>query len=287
MRLRNVAKGAILSVDVEVSGSLSVALVDLDNYRRFPAIDRPLFRGSTDTLLAFSITAPATGTYFVVLDNRAGNEPRAVEVTVRASSAKTTETTRAALDAFERDLKKIFVFEPFPIRVERCGAPQAFAGPAGIVLCTEYADKLYEALRDRAKAGDALLFTLFHELGHTLLAQWKYPFFADEDVADEFATAVMIMLGQHERVRAKAEFFAANPSIADAIAKVFRDDRHPLSPQRARNILRWAKDPELVRKWQPVLVPHMQSALLERLLQRPPSWADRQLIEKELAGRAR
>jgi hypothetical protein len=95
----------------------------------------------------------------------------------------------------------------------------------------------------------------------------------------------MIMLGQRERVRAKAEFFAANPSAAEAIGKLYRDDRHPLSPQRARNILRWAANPKLVRKWQPLLVPHMQTALLERLLQRPPRWADRELIEKELAAR--
>jgi CO/xanthine dehydrogenase FAD-binding subunit len=104
-------------------------------------------------------------------------------------------------------------------------------------------------------------------------------------VVDEFATAVMVMMGQKERARSKAEYFAANPSGAEALAKLFRDDRHPVSPQRTRNILRWLNDPQLVRKWQPMLVPHMQTAILEKLQQRPTTWTDSELVEKELTAR--
>jgi len=140
-------------------------------------------------------------------------------------------------------------------------------------------------LGDRAKAADALVFALFHELAHVLLAQWKYPFFDNEDVADEFATALMVMVGQRDRVRAAAESFAATASVAEAMRKMFRDDRHPLSSQRARNIMRWLNDPALVRKWQPIFVPNMQSDVLRALLRQPRDWVDRQLIEKELASR--
>jgi hypothetical protein len=95
----------------------------------------------------------------------------------------------------------------------------------------------------------------------------------------------MIMLGQGARVRAKAEFFAKNASAAEALAKQLRDDRHPISAQRARNLLRWLDDPNLVRKWQPLFVPRMQTAILRRLLASPPVWADRELIERTLATR--
>jgi hypothetical protein len=44
-------------------------------------------------------------------------------------------------------------------------------------------------------------------------------------------------------------------------------------------------DPQLVRKWQPMLVPHMQTAILEKLQQRPTTWTDSELVEKELAAR--
>ncbi len=95
----------------------------------------------------------------------------------------------------------------------------------------------------------------------------------------------MVMVGQRDRVRAGAESFAANASVAEAMRKMFRDDRHPLSSQRARNIMRWLNDPALVRKWQPIFVPHMQSDVLRALLRQPRDWVDRQLIEKELASR--
>ncbi len=95
----------------------------------------------------------------------------------------------------------------------------------------------------------------------------------------------MVMLNMKGRVLAKAEFFAANPSMSELLAKAFKDDRHPLSVQRARNIRRWANDPTLVRKWQTVFVPHMQTALLERLAKQPPDWADLALVNEELERR--
>jgi hypothetical protein len=238
----------------------------------------------------------------VILDNRSGTEPRQVRVTVRGSLGGAGEAggekppaapdgrgslaeAEEKLREFEQNLRTLFVFEPFPIRVNRCGAPRAFSGQFGIVLCQEYAQRLYATLGDKAKAADALVFTLFHEVGHVLLRQWGYPFFANEDLADEFATAVMVMLGQQERVRAKAEYFAANPALAEAMAKAFRDDRHSLSAQRARNIARWLKDPALVRRWQTIFVPHMQTAVLERLRQKPTAWTELALVEKEMAAR--
>ncbi|MBI4269887.1 MAG: hypothetical protein HY615_06090 [Candidatus Rokubacteria bacterium] len=285
IRMLNVPARTVLSFEVEATGALDILILETDGYRRFPEGARPLFKGDADNRLSFSITAPSAGTYYLVLDNRPGQEARAVEVTLRGSRPSAGATSHAALERFKTDLQRIFVFQPFSIRAGRCGRPQAYATPTEIVLCTEYAEALYAKLADKAKVADALLFTLFHELGHVLLAQWKYPFYANEEIADEFATAAMIMLGQRHRVRAKAEFFAANPSVAEAIGKVYRDDPHPISAQRARNILKWLGDPALVRKWQPVFVPHMQTKLLEQLVRRPPAWADRALIEKELAAR--
>jgi hypothetical protein len=67
--------------------------------------------------------------------------------------------------------------------------------------------------------------------------------------------------------------------------KLFQGERHPLSMERARSVLRWVKDPQLARRWQKVLVPHMQTALLERLLRQPTVWTDLPLVEKELKAR--
>ena len=132
---------------------------------------------------------------------------------------------------------------------------------------------------------NALLFTLFHEIGHVLLEQWAYPTYASEETADEFATVLIVMLDQKERLRAQAEFFHANASILERIAKDSSNARHPPSGRRARDILRWSEDSGLVRRWQPIFVPHMQTPVLERLRQTPTPWADLALVEKELAAR--
>jgi Putative metallopeptidase len=284
-RLRNLPAGALVLVKVEASAGLDVAFVDNIGFRRLPALDHALFHARDDAQVSFSITIPTTGDYYVVLDNRTASEPRTVRLNVNATSGGRRGSAEVTLTHFEDSLKRLFVFEPFPIRVKRCGMPQAFAGPSGIILCAEYAERLAQVLGDQAKTADAILFTLFHELGHVLLGQWKYPVFDNEEVADEFATVVMVMVGQGARARAKAEFFAKNASVAEALTKQFRDDRHPVSAQRARNILRWLDDSNLVRKWQPLLVPHMQTTVLRRLLASPPTWADRELIEKTLSTR--
>ncbi len=303
VRVRNLPQGAVISVEAQTNGAVAVAFVSQTEYRQFPSITRPLFKGQFDRRFSFSVTIASAGDYYLVFDNRPGIEARAISVTVRGArgnlggqelqgnatqgsiDAETLRKLQGQLDEFQRKLSEIFVFEPFPLEIKQCGAPKAFATTSGVVLCTEYAQMLYVTLKDENKTNDALLFTVFHELGHILLAQWKSPVFDNEEVADEFATATMILLGQKDRVRAKAEFFAKRPSEAEAIAKAFKDDRHPLSVQRARNIIRWANDPKLLRKWQTVYVPHMQTAALEKLLQKNSPLFDRKSVEKELASR--
>ena len=137
----------------------------------------------------------------------------------------------------------------------------------------------------REKATSVILFTLLHEVGHNLLQQWGYPFYDNEGIADEFATVLIILLGQKERLSAMTEFFLTNPTSNEVIAKAFRGDRHPLSIQRARNILQWMKDTERLRRWQTIFVPHMQTAVLEKLTSTSPALFELALIERELAIR--
>jgi hypothetical protein len=292
LRVEKLPQGASVSVQVQSSGQISVAFISEADYKRSPKAVRPLFHGAAENRLSFSVIIPRGGNYLVVFDNRESTEARAITVTITAVRGKLQRETEAMhrefdrkLSAFQRQLKQLFIFDTFPIQAKQCGVPQAFSGPSGIVLCQEFAVKLLTTLGDKEKASDALLFTIFHELGHVLLKQWQYPFFDNEEVADEFATSLLVMLGQRARIHAAAEFLAANPSMLEAIAKVYRDDRHPLSAQRARNILHWLRDPLLVHKWQKVFVPHMQTAMLEKLQRQAPSWANHALVKQELVRR--
>jgi hypothetical protein len=287
IRLRNLPKDTVLAVQVVSNGEIAVALLDSQSYQRLSKTPRPLFLGRVEKQLAFSVSIPAKDDYFVVLDNRSGQESRAVTVTVRAARAGAGQKKSAEdiLRRFEQQLHQIFVFDPFPTGVRQCGTPKAFAGTSGIVLCTEYVHHLYNILKDQQKAKDALSFSIFHEVARLLLSQWNPPSSASENAADDFATVLMIMVNQRERAIATAEYFVKNPSASETLRELFGGDPHPISAVRAQNILNWARDPEHARKWQEILVPHMQTSFLKKLRQQPTPWTDLSLVEKELVER--
>ncbi len=293
VRVEAIPRGTILSVEIVTDGRVGVLLLGAEDYARFPPAQQPAFQGSTADRISASVRAPTRGDYYVLVDNRDGADARSVDVAIRGDTGDREPALGSAGDAggetapgdLPEQLARLFVFEPFPVRLESCGRPQAFADASGVVLCREYAQQLESSLGDRDKARDALLFTLLHEVGHLLLKQWRYPTHANEETADEFAAALLVMLGQPQKLAAQAELFEANASVFEAIARSLADDRHPLSGQRARNLRRWSQDADLVRRWQPLFVPHMQTAALERLHRAPTAWTDLALVEAELASR--
>jgi hypothetical protein len=300
LRVVDLPAGALLGVEVETDGPLHVAVVTAEDYARYPEPEAPLFEASLERRLGFRVRAEKTGHHYVVLDNRAGEEPREVRLEVEAtrgeaapgaqgptaSDLPSADDTEARLSRFQDQLREFFVFAPFPIEIETCGRAEALTREGGVVLCRELAGFLGDAFDgDRERAQDMLLFSLFHEVGHVLLQQWESPFYDHEDAADEFATATMILLGQGERLAVPVAFLDAGGFERDASTEERR--RHTAPAHRARNIASWARDPvALLRKWQPLLVPHMQTSALEKIREAEPAWADVPRVEAELAQRA-
>ena len=285
-RLANLPKDAVVAVQVESSGEILVGLLDSTG-QGGPDTSRPLFAGRVEKRLSFSVTIAEAGDHYLVLDNRRGSETRAVKVILHAArgAADQLDAANKMMALFELQLSRLFVFDPFPVGITSCGAPKAFGDPAGIVLCTEYMHHLYGVLEDRERTLDILSFSLFHEISRILLTKWDNPFAGNVEAVDELATVLMVMLNQKERAQGAAQYMVDNPSTAHALRKLFPDEHHPLSAKRAKNVLIWTKDPGLPLKWQPVLVPHMQSELLRKLKAQPTSWTDLALVEKELAAR--
>lgn len=287
IRLKNLPKNAAVGLEVRSDGEIVVVLVDSGNYRRLPDYTRPLFMGRVQDKLSFSVSIPKSDNYYVVFDNRAGRQPRAVNMTVSAARSKTdsVDAANVILRQFEQQLHRIFIFNSFPLNAEKCDRRQAFSDESGITLCTDYVQQLYRQLGTKQKAQNALSFSIFHELAAILLAQWDHPQASQKAAADEFASVLMIMLRQREALSDVADDFSRNPSLSERMMESFPDDRHPLSVQRAQQILAWLKDPGFVRRWQAWLVPHMQTVLLKKLLQNPTEWTDLPLIKKELSSR--
>ncbi len=85
LRLRNLPQNAAVAVQVRTSGEVMVAFLDTADFKRFPQVVRPLFTGRVEKQILFSLKMPEAGDYYVVLDNRLGQEPRKVTLTIRAA----------------------------------------------------------------------------------------------------------------------------------------------------------------------------------------------------------
>lgn len=94
LRLRNLAEGTVVGVAVQADGEISVAFVGGKELKESPRGVPPLFTGRLERRLTFSVTIPSTGHYYVVLDNRKGEESRAVRVRVRAVRKSPPDLTK-------------------------------------------------------------------------------------------------------------------------------------------------------------------------------------------------
>lgn len=88
LRLKGLTQGASLRVRVETSGPIRVILAREDEVERFPKGLKATFTGTAERRLSFSVSIPAAGTYYVILDNRKGDALREVKVFVEALPAR-------------------------------------------------------------------------------------------------------------------------------------------------------------------------------------------------------
>jgi hypothetical protein len=96
VRLRNLPRDTVLSVAVQSTGKIAVSLLSERDYRAFPAPQEPVFVGSVERTLSFTIIIPETGTYYLVLDNRQSADVRKVKFAVRAQRGARTPAPKPA-----------------------------------------------------------------------------------------------------------------------------------------------------------------------------------------------
>jgi len=299
VKLRNLPKDAVVGVTVKTSGAVTIAVLDKPNYAKFPKLQHPLFVGTADSRLAFSVTIPLAGHYFLVVDNRRNREARSVELQIRASkrvsgasqNQSTPSSTRHKqvedqLQAFSNRLARALVYKPVRMFVQSCEPGTLFLRSSfSLGLCIEYAQWLSSNLGDKSLATDTMIVSLFHEISHLLMTQWKQPLADDEDMATELTVTLMKIFRLDGRLRGMAEVFSRQPTLLKKLEQSFPDDAHRFTSKQMENMLQWVNDPNLVSKWQPVLVPHFHEALLKQLLRRPEAWTDKPLIQAELRHR--
>ena len=87
IRLRGLAKGGSLAIQIQSTGPIAVFVIHERELGRLPQPVEPLFAGSLERRLSFKVSLTLAGTYYVVLDNRKGAESRSVQLAIEALPA--------------------------------------------------------------------------------------------------------------------------------------------------------------------------------------------------------
>lgn len=279
---------ALFTVKGGLNHKLNVWLLDEPNFQRYQARQRYSYyegtSGEIREIGRYKFQVPASGRYYLVLDNgQAVMLSRTVSLyafEVYPSENQAIAREREGLEKLYAAMKSFFMFKDFRISVQHCGTSNAWSSP-DITLCRELDSDLHQ----QGLSG-AMFFVFMHELGHTLLKLWDYPLWDNEDVADEFATVMTILVEQQSLAKQAAQWWATSGSRSEALSKLYVNDRHTISPQRARNIDGWlANSDDLVRRWQKIFVPNMTTVMLKDLAYSSKPWVDQALMRVELARR--
>lgn len=182
-------------------------------------------------------------------------------------------------------IQEAFEVPEFDVAIRPCGQVNAFSrtDTGDITICSELIFQEIQKKRPGALQG-----IIFHEVGHSLLNLWNIPGHDNEELVDEFAIVMMHLSGDQGVAYQMADYFSEVDAHREAISKIYVDSRHPLSPQRVRNIKRLLNNPEnVIERWNQILYPRMTVAGLKNLLQTSPKFANKSLARKYIEEKER
>lgn len=297
VRLSNMHQGTLLDAKLEANGFFDVLILNEKDFKNFPKIQRPLVHSKKLNQHRFSVEVPRSGSYYLVITNQYGDKDKHISLSIKASLdeqkiariksafAKKSELEKK-MSKINVSLQKVFIFDDISFHILKCGKQNLFSTNNRVILCTEFVKKIQERLSLKSQIKDVMLFAIIHEISHILLQQWQYPFFNNEDVVDELATVLLKMTNNSNAIQVTAEFFKKSEIEKEFQKKKIINDRHPLSVQRARNLLVWDADTSLIKRWQPILLPRIETSFLQYLLKSQSRWFDKAEIKQVLSTRA-
>ncbi len=273
-KLDNVAKGAVISLAAKANCEM---WLDLKHQQTGERVFASMLPRTWNTV----IRIPADGEYLLYFHNR-GTESCGFNGKLHVRLAPESATTQ--LQRLSEELQKVFIIDPINYQLIDCNTANSYAIGSRVELCRQHLEALRDSTPEQQTAEDLILFMIMHETGHVLLTQWQYPFNSNEDVVDEFAVVLTRLMNRESAVEAQAAYFDKQPSHSEYEHLLNNDDRHTLSVQRARNLRGWARDSSLLRRWMPVLIPHLRSELLDRLKSSPDAKIA-EMVASELKAR--
>ena len=95
LKLRNLPKDAVMAVVVQTTDRIAVMLVNETDFHRFPKAEEPVFMGTVQKRLSFTVTIPGAGTYFMIFDNRQSATAQKVKFLIRAEPSAVAPEPKA------------------------------------------------------------------------------------------------------------------------------------------------------------------------------------------------
>jgi hypothetical protein len=285
-----------------VAGSELVFTLDLFRWRREPlrlwlvdTINSERFRagqpfdyiaqgtGSVEQAGRISYLAPATGRYYMVLDN--SRSRRAKQLSVYAYARMPTlndseDRVQRLYRSYYDELDSLFEMGDIELEVRRCGRVNAYAVGPKIVICRE----LHETLSDNAVPG-VELFVFLHEASHSLISRWGHQSINVNQIMVDRLAATMFRMIDDELALSIAAWFSDSTSLPYGLSQ---QAAYVMSDARARRIASWLiAEERFDRKWsRRIVVPRMRTPALESLLDDEfLSERSREYIYRELSGR--
>jgi hypothetical protein len=244
--------GYILVTDIK-AGSLDIISFDKINVERNEANPRFLLTRTLTGKSLIDIPASTSGRGVIVSlfnESRTPVELRYVVFRVGARSPAVRAQLKKVVELPLIAVSKFYKMPKFNVSVAPCGTVNAFSSP-DITLCSELIVDLLEKDLD-----NALYPILYHELAHSLLRLWRLPGYDNEDLADEFAAAMLARTFPNH-IEAFIDYLESRDSTTEAVIQLTQGSRHSLSIQRARN-MRWAlaNIEEIESRWANLLKPY-------------------------------
>ncbi|HKU18354.1 MAG TPA: DUF4344 domain-containing metallopeptidase [Candidatus Saccharimonadales bacterium] len=278
-----------LTINNAVYKDISAYVMDQTNLNLFEQGAQGQIQGVTkqkqrgDKPIEFVAKVNSYGPYMLVLDNRYAtiitkHVTWEVDIKTRLPDS-VVQSLKTNLQTAYSTLKKEFVFTDFNIHVRPCGMANAFSSP-DITICYELLDQLIEQ-----RESEALSFVIVHELGHSLMNVWGLPAYNNEDMADQFATALLLRSPNGVKSLDKAmEWFSQQNSLVQANYMLQHGDPHSLSVQRVRNIQAYIADPgPMEARWNHVFYAHMTKSALMNVIAHHGKYDDVALAKQALA----
>lgn len=273
----------------EIYGDITVCIASEAEVKSYRQQNTCRGKVRTRAPLVVKDQAQENGAHFLILDNSYAaiiKKKLTVEiVTNRSISDQEIELIKAPFLKTQLFMEKIFENSAINIYVKPCGQANAFSSnkTADITLCSE----LIHDLLMHDKVG-TLLSILLHEYGHSMLNRWGEPGSSEEDMADQFATVMLLRGGDQGRKHLQEwiAYWLQRDSHAEARNQLRIGDTHTLSIQRARNIQQAINYPEeFTRRWNKMLYRNMTRGALENISLKPSKSDDVDLARESLQSK--